>query len=57
MASEAKVDNVGTDANVDDVVGKDVGAGERREDAATASSSLKLRLSLTRSDKLLTKKI
>ena len=55
MTSEAKEDRVGTDAASSVEMEAVAGAGfERRDEAATASISLKLRLSLTRSDKLLT---
>lgn len=56
QASDANEDRVGTAAVDPDELGFDVAEGERRDEAATASSSLKLRLSLTRSDKLLTAK-
>ena len=57
MTSEAKEDKVGTDpaSSVEEMEAAAGGAAfERRDEAATASISVKLRLSLTRSDKLLT---
>ena len=55
MTSEAREDSVGTDPASSVEMEAAAGAGfERRDEAATASISLKLRLSLTRSDKLLT---
>ena len=56
IASEANEDKVGTDPESIPTFTWDMAAVERREEAATASISLKLRLSLTRSDKLLTVK-
>ena len=56
MTSEAKEDRVGTvdPASSFEMEAAAGAAFERRDEAATASISLKLRLSLTRSDKLLT---
>ena len=66
-ASKAREDKVGTASSAEssvvvvlsidwppDAAAAAAEAEERREEAATASISLKLRLSLTRSDKLLT---
>ena len=67
-ASKAREDKVGTASSAEssvvvlsidlppDAAAAAAEAEERREEAATASISLKLRLSLTRSDKLLTVK-